>query len=372
MANQYQGRQKHEKARQLYQYDVENFSHDMYAMWSQVEIIYSHIREANDVAADEAFDKLLAVFSKQPTLPKEIYQIADEYGEAGRYDKADQLYQHVLDNCPNTEHAILSQMGVAEINVLSLIDSGNDTAAQEALDNLIADFNDHPGLPEVVFVVGEQYYYKAFDDPKKCIKVKSEEYLNKAKDIWERIVAQWPESQSIGLKHASYFSAVCYRRLGEYENAIRYYQKVVDNWPNYLYAWSAQSLIPQCYEKLRNAGSLSESEANLKIEQAYEAVVEEYSDCPLVGNACLKLGQINFKKGQWVLAAQFFELFLQENAGGPRQLRVLYDLGRAYEKMGEFEQAAQVYGEFIKIADPTDPRIKRVEARLEELEGVKK
>ena len=107
-----------------------------------------------------------------------------------------------------------------------------------------------------MFRIGEEYYYKAFEDPDKCLKVKSKEYLGKAKDIWESIIAQWPQSQSLGLKHAYYFSAVCYRKLGEYENAAEYYQKVVDNWPDYQYTWSAQHLIGQCYENLRNSVGL--------------------------------------------------------------------------------------------------------------------
>jgi hypothetical protein len=35
--------------------------------------------------------------------------------------------------------------------------------------------------------------------------------------------------------------------------------------------------------------------------------------------------------------------------------------------MGELDVAVQVYSAFIEIADPDDPRVKGVEARLEEL-----
>jgi len=71
-----------EKALELHRYNVEHFSSDMYAMWSQVELVYSHIRDGNDVAANAAFEKLMAAFSEQPTLPKEIYQVGDEQAKA--------------------------------------------------------------------------------------------------------------------------------------------------------------------------------------------------------------------------------------------------------------------------------------------------
>jgi len=240
-----------------------------------------------------------------------------------------------LHEAAEAEHAILSQMCVAETNVLHLVASGNDRLAQEALDSLIADFNGHPYLPEVVFRIGEEYYYRAFEDPDKCVKVISVEYFKKPKDIWERIVAQWPESESIGLKHAYYFAAVCYYRLGEYENALAYYQKVVGSWPDYEFAWSAQYLIGSCYERLRDSGVIPESEANVKSEEAYKAVVEKYPKGPLTANACLKLGRLNLKRQQKAQAAMYFELFLAK-------------------------------------ARPADPRIKSIKATLEGLKREQK
>ncbi|NIT60466.1 MAG: tetratricopeptide repeat protein [Aliifodinibius sp.] len=145
-------------------------------------------------------------------------------------------------------------------------------------------------------------------------------------------MGKWPESKSIGLRHAQYFTAVCYRRFGEYEKAITHYQKVVDNWPDYQYAWSAQYLIGSCYEKLKYYNSLPESEADPKIEEAYKAVVEKYPDSAMGPTASLKLGHLNLKRGQKIEAVQYFALFLA-------------------------------------TARPTDPRIESVEIQLEELKG---
>jgi len=197
---------------------------------------------------------------------------------------------------------------------------------------LITDFNDQPDLPEAIFVIGEQYYYKGFEDPNKCRKVKSEEDLKKARDIWERIIVQCPESKSIGLKHAQYLTAVGYRRVGEYEKALMNYQKVIDNWPDYQYAWSAQCLVGSCYKKLRDLGKLSASVANPKIEQAYQAVLEKYPDSAAVPSSSLRLGRLNLEMDRKIEAAQYYEIFLA-------------------------------------TANPNDPRIESIEARLKELKG---
>jgi hypothetical protein len=42
-------------------------------------------------------------------------------------------------------------------------------------------------------------------------------------------------------------------------------------------------------------------------------------------------------------------------------------VGRAYEEIGQPDKAEQVYHEFIKSVDPSDPRIETVKARLEKL-----
>jgi hypothetical protein len=47
------------------------------------------------------------------------------------------------------------------------------------------------------------------------------------------------------------------RELGNYEKAIEYYTKVVENWPKYEAAASVQAMIPQAYERFKSEGTLS-------------------------------------------------------------------------------------------------------------------
>jgi tetratricopeptide (TPR) repeat protein len=365
-----------DRAFELYQYNIEHSPKDIHAMWSQMNIIRSYISDGNEPAADAAFNKLLAIFSGQPKLPDEVHRLAELYDRTGRYNKADmlyqkaiQLYQYVIDSHPDSNDLMWAKAGAARSNIAL----GNEAAAEAVVNELIADFNDEPNLPQAIFVIGEQYYYKAFEDPNKCLKVKSEEFLNKAKDIWQRITTELPHSSSDSMAHAYYFSAVCYRQLGNYEKAAGCFQKVVDDWPNFQYAWSAQSLIGECYENLRDTGKLSAAEAEPEIERAYQAVIEKYPGCSLVGHACLKIAQSSVNKGKWIDAATYFELFLQKSPDDPRCLGVLYDLGQVYEKIGGLEpSAAEVYSIFIEVADPNDPRVRIVKARIENLKETEK
>jgi len=100
IAKEYEESKKYDKALELHQYNVQQFTPDKHAMWSQVEIVYSLI-DSGDVAADAACDKLITVFSKQETLPKEIHQVAMKYSGSGQSEKAYALHQYNVEHFPD-------------------------------------------------------------------------------------------------------------------------------------------------------------------------------------------------------------------------------------------------------------------------------
>jgi len=229
-------------------------------------------------------------------------------------------------------------------------------------------------LPEVVFAIGEQYYNKALyirSDPN-LPEAEAKDYFQKTINVWERVITELPASAEYTPRFY-YITAVLYsQELAEYQKGIDYYTIVVKNWPDYQYAWHAQYFIGMYYEKLINAGGISELEANPLIEQAYKAVVDNYPDSESTPYAAQKLGWMNFHSAQWVEAAKYFEFFLEKSEDNQAMCSVVSPLGPAYEQMGELHMAAEVYRIFIETADPNNPLVKTVKARLEELEGVNK
>jgi len=279
VADQYHDRRRYEKARQLYQYIADNLPEE-YVILSRGSLIMLDIGLGNEANAQAALDSLIADFSDNPLIARVIWDTAQVYRELKKYEKANELYQHVIDNWPKAEHAILSRGGV----VMADIGLGNDPNAQAAIDSLIADFNDHPVLPEAVFIIGEQYYNEAFRCENEGLDTESEDCFQKAVAIWERIIEELPVKLP-QTAHAWCFSAICYGRLGQHTKAIECYQRVVDYWPDYKYAWSAQFQIGSSYKKLRDAGAVPRSEANAAIKAAYQRVLEKYPDCPAANAA---------------------------------------------------------------------------------------
>jgi len=326
----YRELKKYEMANRLYKHVVEHWPKAEHALWAQADLIKSYLALADDPNTQAAVDKLLTNFNDNPLIARAIHDTAWEYRKLGKYEMANELDQYVIDHWPADVQVMWAKMDMAKTD----IGLGNDAAAEKTIDILIADFNDQPELLTAIFMLGEQYYNKAFQFENESREAEAKEHFRKAIAIWERIIQELPVNEP-HTAHAHYFSAVCYRRLGNYEKAVERFQKVVTDWPNYQYAWSAQCLIGECYEKLGDSGKIPKSEAEPEIEKAYYAVIEKYPDCCLVSHAGLKLGELYSQRGQQTEAAVCFELFLE-------------------------------------TANPGDPRIESIKKRLEELGGLNK
>jgi hypothetical protein len=104
--------------------------------------------DANDFAsADVAVDSLINDYAKQPTLPDEIYNIAQKLGKVKQSARAKKLYQYVADKWPNGKNAINSRR---EIAYISLDADDLDTARQE-IDGIVNVFAGTNTLPAELY-----------------------------------------------------------------------------------------------------------------------------------------------------------------------------------------------------------------------------
>jgi tetratricopeptide (TPR) repeat protein len=175
VARKYEEFERYDKALALYQYNVEHFPNDKYTMRSQVRIVRTYILEGDFTAADTAFDKLLTLFSDQPTLSEEVYKIANKFSEAGNSEMAHQLYQYVIDRWSSDV-----DINSRKLVVMSYIYLGLDAEVQRGIEGLIADFNDIEEVSHAMFMVGEQYF--SLKDYWKAI------------DVWESVLTRFSNS----------------------------------------------------------------------------------------------------------------------------------------------------------------------------------
>ncbi|NIT58704.1 MAG: tetratricopeptide repeat protein [Aliifodinibius sp.] len=273
VADEYRKFKKYETARDHYQYVIDNWPDAEHALWSHMGLAISNIRLGDFNSAWAAVDKLFTDFFEDDRMAIVCCLVGDEYRKLDKNEKALVLYQYVVDNWPDAEHALWSQMGLA-ISYTVLQDSD---AALAAYDELPANFSERPRYPLAVFQIGELYYRQALLREDEGQHIQATQYHQKAITEWEKIITELPESMTTAWAYN--FAADCYRRLGQHQKAIEYYQTVVDDWPDYDFAWDALFRIGRNYEALDKSGLMSTAEANPKIRAVYEQVLEKYPDC---------------------------------------------------------------------------------------------
>jgi len=272
----YRESKKYKKANKLYQHVVKTSPESEHALWAQADLIKSYLALGDDPNAKTAVDKLLTEFAHNKHIARAIHDTAWEYRKSGNYGRANELDQYVIDNWTADVQVMWAKMDMAKTD----IGLGNDAAAEKTIDILIADFNDHPELPTAIFMLGEEYYNKAFQYQNKDSNEQSKECFHKAIALSGRIITELPESTIT--PQAYILLGECYSRLGRHQESLGCYQKVVSNWPNCEYAWYAQFLIGCTYEQLRDSGDVEKTVAYTEIRVAYEGVLRDYPDCPAV------------------------------------------------------------------------------------------
>ena len=126
---------------------------------------------------------------------------------------------------------------------------------------------------------------KAFMEPRqdRQMSEKAKESLQKAISKWEGMIAQFPNAPRTAQAH-NLIGECCYQ-LGQYEKAIEYFQKTVDDFPDYENAWVAQNRITKIYKFMMRDGLMPVPEAEAAVKAAYEKLIANFPDCPIAGPA---------------------------------------------------------------------------------------
>lgn len=271
---------RYDKARELYEWVVENRPDDSQAIRAQMGMAKIYIVCGDDPNAEAAIDKLIADYSQdEEGIAKALDHIGDKYRKVGEYEKAKQIYELVVTRWANTEYAENSRMGLAKAIIEASISDRDDEAVESEIESLVADFNDNELLAKALFQLGEKYHRWAFVAEQNGYEERAKENFASAAAVWDRIIHMPPSKQKA---QAYYFSAGCFRKVGDYERAIEYYEKVVVDWPDCDQASTSQLRIANCYRKLEEAGGIATGDAVSLMRDACEKVLTNYPDSPAV------------------------------------------------------------------------------------------
>jgi len=294
VVEEYRDTGAHAEGRELFAYLLENWDETPDTMLElQVGIALQSIKLRELDKADAAIEQLIADYNDNPNLGKGLIQIAEEYytetvaSEAhpvdkvyyenpvkiwervlkifpdffrddpdlyyfigdcyrhlGDYEKAIQCYGIVAANWTGDGYAVVPHIAVPLPD-----DSLSDYEdLHKIIDSLIADFGDHPGLAATILRTGHEHRRRANDARREGLSTDAEVDNLKAIVLYGRVIKEFASSAFTA--SAYFFSALCYRDLGRWQDALDCSNRLLDNWPGYEYASWVRKLAQNCTEKL--------------------------------------------------------------------------------------------------------------------------
>ena len=113
---------------------------------------------------------------------------------------------------------------------------------------------------------------------------KAKGHFTAALGKWELVINRLPETPH-ATACAYHYAGLCNRCLNRLDVATKYFQVVVDRWPEYEYAWHLQYLVGRTLDYRKESGEISASEAVSMIKAAYEQLLVKYPGCPAARSA---------------------------------------------------------------------------------------
>jgi tetratricopeptide (TPR) repeat protein len=333
IAEEYRWSGKHDKAKDLQQHIIQNFSGSPYADKAQMSYSRTEVLSLIDSnkleQAKEALDKLVTDFSGHPDLPETLYWIAGGYKWSGRYEQAKSVYQQVIQSNPDSSWAGKAKLGLSMTDVLSLIASGEYSQSEEALDKLVADFPGHPDLPEVLNRIAEGYEWSG--------------RYEQAERVYQQVIQNHPDSSRVGDAKLGISSTDVISLIisGSYSQAEKAIDKLAADYsghpdlPGVLSNFVAERLYDKAFE-LDSAGLENQSKAYFqKAVDIWEQVSATQPKLTHTADGYNWAGNCYRKLGQYTKAIECYKSVAENFPDYELAWNCLFRVGRCYEDMAK-------------------------------------
>jgi tetratricopeptide (TPR) repeat protein len=337
IGRRYEWSNRTDEAKTVYQQVMRDYSGNEYAAKCSLSLarqnVLSLIISGEYDSARDAVDKLLTDFANEPALPETLYWVARRYGWSDRYEEEKNLYQKIIQDYPNDSFAYKARLGFARANVLSFILSQKFDQADATIDELTADFADHPDLPDALYWIAEGYRWAhRWED---------------AKDLYQKVVKNYPNSSAaggarIGLAKVEVLALIA---ADNYAGAKKELHKLITTFvtnpdlPETLY-WIARE-----YEWI---GMYEDANG------VYEQILRKYPDGAFADKARLGTAAMTVRllivSGQIEASRTALQDLKNKFAGHSELPATLRMIARSYEGADTYELASDVYQQTIETS----------------------
>ena len=359
-------------------------------MWTRRGIVLMDIETGNYAGAEAGIDAMLAAYPDHNDLPQAMQWLGNDYYKAKQYDKAARCYKHVVDNSPQSQHALGAQKGL----ILSNVKLKDGPATDAAVDDLFAMIARGEDVARAALELGDQCRrsLSAYGAAKRLYQGLLSNYGQSKEAMWaqrgivfvdiklgnyaaaesgiETLKADYPDHED--LPQAMQWLGNDYYKAGQYDKAINWYRHVVDNSIASEYAMGAQkglvrsrvklqddpntiAAIDDLFAKFAGRGDVARAAAEVADEcrrdleaydparRLYEKLLATYPDSTQAMRAQRGIVNIDIKTGNYAAAEAGLQTLLTKYVEHPDLPKAFYWLGNDYLDARQNDLAAECY-----------------------------
>ena len=279
-------------------------------------VAWTHLKSGDIDRSIQTFEMIFNKTENKVIKVSALTQIGDAYQDVDQFDKAIDVYDRILKDYPDSIYTDYVQFREG----IALLRLNKVEAATLSFQSLQTNFPGSKYLRDVKYYLGLSYYKK--EDWAQASRY-MEEYLS-ATSIAEVFAAE-----------ATYILALSEFNLGNYDQAIEKFHAVIKNYPE-------QPAMSQIAE-------LNIAKSRYHLGQTKEAikkllwVTETHPQSEAAQEALLWLGDHYLRDNDFNNAITYYQKFAKDFPGSTQVNIVRYQLGQAYQGLGQLDEALNQY-----------------------------
>ncbi len=296
-------------------------------------IAWAYLKSGDIDSAVENFEAVKSKTESKTVRISALTQIGDAYQDVGQFMKAIEVYDNILQNFPDSLYTdyVQYRQGIALLKMEKV------EAATLSFQSLKTNFPTSKYLNDTNYYLAVAYF-------KKEEWVVAEEYI---RDFIDGL----PRANEF-LAEAHYILALSNFNLKKYKGALKTFQEILKNYPEEsTLIKNSELYIAECDYK---TGNIQEA---LK---KFQALTIKYPKSKVTQDALTWLGDHYLEASDFDNAIIHYERFIKEFPGSNTLGLIYYELGRAHQAKGEYDQSVSA---FKRIDEKKTPEI-HAKARL--------
>ncbi len=306
------------RARALYRFVVDDRPDSENALWARMHLVTLDIAAGKNRRAQDGFGELLADHFEDERIGSAVCRIGNAYRYQKRFREAKEMYQYVLDEWPNSTHALSSRMGT----VIADIVLGNDPNAEHGVNRLLSDFATDERVAEAALLIADKYQGK--------------KRFKKARPLYEYVVDNWADS-----KHAIFSQkglAVTEAFYNEDPNTYPALDRLLTDFrdrPKFtrMAFLAAEAYRDRALSKLNNGKMEEAQQGYARAATAWEQVIQRTPESVYTPESYYLLAECYCNLGEYLSAIDCYRLIVDTWPDWKRSWSAQFQVGYKYEQL---------------------------------------